>query len=90
MTHSALNAAQAAREGSPFAQVGLNHLVDALIDCYVSWREACGAVDAAYDNWSGAAREDGELAFTAYRAALDREEHAAATYRSLTERIDLP
>jgi hypothetical protein len=61
-----------------------------MIDAYASWREACAAVDVAYDIWNRAAREDSELAFTAYRAALDREEHAAADYRSLAERIAGP
>ncbi len=93
MKTSALNAAaaqRAARDNSPFAKIGLTHLVDEMIDGYVSWREACAAVDMAYDNWDRAARGDGELAFTAYRAALDREERAAAGYRSLAERIALP
>jgi hypothetical protein len=93
MKNSAINAAAAqlaARDSSPFAQVGLNHLIDDMIDGYVSWREACAAVEMAYDNWSRAARGDGALAFTAYKAALDREEHAAAAYRSVTERIALP
>jgi hypothetical protein len=92
MENSPINAAAAqlaAREGSPFARTGLSHLVDELIDGYVSWREACLEVDMSYDNWNRAPREDGELAFTAYRAALDREEHAAATYRQLAERIAL-
>jgi hypothetical protein len=93
MKNSALNAAaaqRAARDSSPFAQIGLTHLVDEMIDGYVSWREACAAVDIAYDNWTRAAREDDELAFTAYRAALDREERAAAGYQTLAERIALP
>jgi hypothetical protein len=93
MKHSTLNTAaarRAARDISPFARIGLTHLVDEMIDGYVSWREACAAVDTAYDNWNLAARDDSELAFTAYRAALDREEHAAAAYRSLAERIALP
>jgi hypothetical protein len=93
MKHSTFNAAaaqRAARTGSPFAHIGLTHLVDEMIDGYVSWREACSAVDLAYENWNRSAREDGELAFTAYRAALDREEHAAATYQGLAERIALP
>jgi hypothetical protein len=93
MKKSAINAAAArlaAREGSPFAHTGLTHLVDEMIDGYVSWREACVAVDIAYDGWNRAAREDAELAFSAYHAALDREERAAAMYRHLAERIALP
>jgi hypothetical protein len=93
MKNSAINAAAAqlaSREVSPFAQVGLTHLVDEMIDGYVSWREACAAVDMAYENWNRAARGDGGLAFSAYQAALDREEHAAVMYRDLAERIALP
>jgi hypothetical protein len=80
----------AARDRSPFAQIGLTHQVDEMIDGYVSWREACAAVTIAYDSWNDAPREDGDLAFTAYHAALDREELAAAIYRDLAERIALP
>ncbi|HWC86417.1 MAG TPA: hypothetical protein VG388_07755 [Solirubrobacteraceae bacterium] len=87
MKNSALRLA--ARDASPFSRVGLTHLVDDMIDGYVSWREECRAVDASYQNWSRAEREDRELAFTAYLAALDREERAAAMYRSLAERIPL-
>ena len=48
--------------------------VDDLIDDYVSWREACGAVAASYENWRCAKRQDQALAFSAYVAALNREE----------------
>jgi hypothetical protein len=92
MKNSAINAASAqlaARDAAPFAHLGLTHLVDDMIDGYVSWREECRAVDTSYQNWSHAGRKDRELAFSAYIAALDREERAAATYRSLAERIPL-
>jgi hypothetical protein len=92
MQRSAINAAAAqlaARDASPFAHVGLTHLVDDMIDGYVCWREECRSVDTSYQNWSHAGREDRQLAFSAYIAALDREECAAATYRSLAERIPL-
>jgi hypothetical protein len=92
MNQSALNAATAqleARNASPFARVGLHHLIDQMIDGYVSWREECALLAAAYDNWSQSTREDRHLAYTAYRAALDREERAAETYRSLAEQIPL-
>lgn len=72
---------------SPASQAALRPLVDELLDLYVSWREECAAVAASYENWSASERRDNRLAFGAYRAALDREEHAAATYRGLAERI---
>jgi hypothetical protein len=94
MYHPALSPATAAqleaRNASPFAQVGLSRLIDQMIDGYVSWREECAAVAASYENWSRSGRQDRSLAYAAYMAALDREEHAASTYRSLAERIPLP
>jgi hypothetical protein len=67
----------------------LNQLVDVMIDYYVSWREECLAVTLSYENWNSAERRDKTLAFSAYVAALDREEQAAATYRRLAEQIAL-
>jgi hypothetical protein len=65
----------------------LNQLIDAMIDCYVGWREECAAVAASYENWSRAERREKKLAFSAYVAALDREEQAAANYRLVAEQI---
>lgn len=64
-----------------------NFLVDAMIECYVSWREECVAVALAYENWGRAQRRDKTLAFSAYLASLDREEQAAASYRRFVEQI---
>ena len=92
MKKSPINAAIAqryVRAASPSAQAPFNHLVDAMIDDYVSWREECVSVESAYENWSRAPRRDATLAFTAYLAALDREEHAAATYRRRVEQVGL-
>ena len=72
---------------SPTSQAALTPLVDELMDLYISWREECAAVAASYENWSASERRDNQLAFSAYLAAVDREEHAAATYRGLVERI---
>jgi hypothetical protein len=72
---------------SPASQAALAPLVDELLDLYVSWREESAAVAASYENWSASERRDNRLAFSAYLAALDREEHAAATYHGLVERI---
>jgi hypothetical protein len=62
-------------------------LVDELMDLYVSWLEECAAVTASYENWRASERRDNPLAFSAYLAALDREEHAASAYQGLVERI---
>jgi hypothetical protein len=64
-----------------------NQLIDAMIDHYVSWREECLAVESSYQNWHRADRPDRMLAFSAYVAALDREEQAAASYRRITEQL---
>ncbi len=72
---------------SPASQAALTPLVDELLDLYISWREECVTVAASYENWSESERRDNQLAFSAYLAAVDREEHAAAAYRVLVERI---
>jgi len=55
-------------------------VVDAALDAYVCWREACTAARDAYRWWSSAEKADRRLASTAYMAALDREESAAKAY----------
>jgi len=62
-------------------------LADGYIECYVSWREEAAAVQTAYDNWRSAPRSDELIAFSAYRAALDREECAASVFHESVERI---
>ena len=52
-------------------------------DAYIDWLEECATVRAAYARWSSAAKADVLLAFAAYRAALDREEHAARYFQAL-------
>jgi hypothetical protein len=59
-------------------------IIDAMMDRYVSWREACAAVEKTYRDWLGARSEDRAAAFAVYSAALDREEHAAMEYQRLT------
>jgi hypothetical protein len=58
-------------------------LIDAVMDGYVAWREESAGVETAYGYWVQAGPERREMAFAAYSAALDREEHAAATYARL-------
>lgn len=53
----------------------------------MGWREECAAVASSYENWSRAESGDRALAFSAYVAALDREELAAASYRRLIAEI---
>jgi hypothetical protein len=62
-------------------------LVDEAIDAYVDWREECAGVWDAYERWARAPRIDAEGTFSAYRAALDREECASHAYADLLARI---
>jgi hypothetical protein len=62
-------------------------LIDRLMDMYVEWREECVALWDAYARWSTATARDRELAFAAYRAALDREEWASYVYEDQVDRI---
>lgn len=59
-----------------------------VFDAYVAWREESATVDVAYGNWLRADRQERRLAFAAYSAALDREEHAAEEYRRQYERAE--
>ena len=62
-------------------------LADAFVDSWVSWREASEDVRIAYRWWSECARPQRALAFASYRAALDREQHAASVHSDWAERI---
>ena len=62
-------------------------LADGFVDSWVSWREASDDVRAAYRWWSECARPQRALAFAGYRAALDREQHAAGIHSDWAERV---
>jgi hypothetical protein len=76
------------------ASISVDHVeawrADAFIEGYVWWREASEAVRTAYDRWRGGQRADRCLAFAAYRAALDQEEHAACMFRERAELVSGP
>jgi hypothetical protein len=65
-------------------------LVDAVMDRYVSWREATAAATKAYVAWNQATSGELPGAFYRYRLALDREERAADDYRRLVELVQAP
>ena len=69
------------------AQSRRSAIADAFIDSWVSWRESCQDVHDAYRSWTESARPQRAMAFAGYRAALDREQHAASIYSDLAERI---
>jgi hypothetical protein len=64
-------------------------LVDEAVDAYVDWREERASVWDAYARWASAPVADCPLAFSAYRAALDREERAAHVYAELMTRVSV-
>ena len=72
--------------GSPFGGKRRQY-VDDMMDDYVSWREACAAVAASYEDWKCSDRPDETLAFSVYVAALDREEQAAAAYEQAVAQV---
>jgi hypothetical protein len=68
-------------------QRAIKDLIAAMTDertlAYGDWRAACSSVRHAYERWSTASRGCASLAFAAYRAALDREEHASKCVAAL-------
>jgi hypothetical protein len=64
-----------------------NRLTDAYIESYVEWREGCADLHGAYRRWVLSEPRDRDLAFLAYRAALDREEKAAFVYELVAEQL---
>ena len=62
-------------------------LADEAFHAYVEWLEESESVWDAYDRWAGATHVAAALAFSAYRAALEREEHAADVYAALMTQI---
>jgi hypothetical protein len=62
-------------------------LMNQAMDAYARWRDQCSAVDVAYRHWAAARGHDSAVWFTAYCAALDREEHAAERYERLIGRV---
>jgi len=57
-----------------------SRLVDEAIVAYVEWQEERAHVWDAYARWECAGDGDASMAFSAYGAALDREEHASRVY----------
>jgi hypothetical protein len=63
-------------------------LIDVLMDRYVDWREECIGLRKAYERWSTVRVAERELAFAAYRSALDREDRASAVYADLVKSVE--
>jgi hypothetical protein len=75
------------RAGLAVSWVRRSASADAFVDSWVSWREASEDVRVAYRRWSECARPQRALAFACYRAALDREQHAASIHSDWAERV---
>jgi hypothetical protein len=65
-----------------------DQLVDIAVDRYIDWREHARTAEAAYERWTKAPVPQRPLAFGAYRAALDHEEHAAGHYAPALEAVE--
>ena len=60
---------------------------DEAMDAYVDWREERAGVWDAYARWESAGHGDAPFAFSAYLAALDREERASCVYAERVTQI---
>jgi hypothetical protein len=63
-------------------------LIDDAFDAYLEWRDESAEVSHAYRRWNGAPAREARRKFWAYRAALEREEHAARVYGRLVSRLE--
>lgn len=63
-------------------------LIDDAFDAYLAWREESAEVWHAYKRWNGTPAPEARRKFWAYRAALEREEHAARVYGRLASRLE--
>jgi hypothetical protein len=73
-------------QAEPAAE-GFLSLVDEFLDSWARWREACEDIRSAHERWGNCETPQRGLAFASYRAALDREEHAARVYSVWTDRV---
>lgn len=64
-----------------------SRLVDEAINAHLDWQEESAEVWDAFARWECAEAGDASFAFSAYHAALDREEHASRVYAALVAEI---
>jgi hypothetical protein len=65
----------------------VSSLIDEFLESYLYWRDAAADVHSAYQCWGACDPPQRVLGFESYRAALDREEHAASVHCASTERL---
>ena len=63
-------------------------LIDDAFDAYLGWRDESAEVRHAYKRWNVAPAREARRKYWAYRAALEREEHAARVYGRLASRLE--
>jgi hypothetical protein len=62
-------------------------VADEFFESYLRWREACEDVRSAYRRWEDSKPQQRGLGYEIYRAALEREEHAAGIHCDSAERL---
>ena len=62
-------------------------LVDAFLDSYICWREACEDVWGPYRRRAECKPQRRRLGFAAYQSVLEREEHAASIHCQWAARV---
>ena len=65
-------------------------LIDAFLDSYVWWREACDDVWNTYWAWMDSDAVERRRRFAAYQSALDREETTAIIHCERARRLSAP
>jgi hypothetical protein len=63
-------------------------MVDEMLACYIAWREDAAAVAEAYRRWSEAPAYHEPWRYSAYLAALEQEESAAASYAEVVGHVE--
>jgi hypothetical protein len=63
-------------------------LVDEMLASYIDWREGAAAARDAYTRWCSAPAGEEDSMYSAYMAALDQEESAAARYAVVLEHVE--
>src|SRR2546427_5187872 len=72
---------------SPEQPVQQRQRVVAEFHAYLVWMDERDAVRDTYERWASGCRGGAPLAFGAYRAALEREEHASRVYERIARQI---
>ncbi|MGB9185236.1 MAG: hypothetical protein WCB67_14335 [Solirubrobacteraceae bacterium] len=66
----------------------LDGLVDEMLAYYIDWRQDAAEVADAYSRWCFAPGGEEASRFSAYMAALDREQASAASYAVVVREVE--